>query len=356
MSLLNDIFSRSIRSNGMIGDCPLEEEQADTEGEQPVREERTPDRDPGLSPLVEAYLLEAGFTGIVTDTKGRKIHFMQGKRVKGRLLEVKDDSGHEHDNKGQFTAGSGGGKQSDSTTPTADSPPAKAAPKKFGKSKATVKVAPASSPEKVQATMKKVFGKKAPPVEDMASLVGAPDDATVQVGHDKRDGKDVVTIKIDHPQFEAERYIFKNAAGVHVKNDEFWVKANAQGKGLGADVFGRQVEQCREMGIASIRCHAAKANPRDPSKPHNGYYTWPRFGYDADIEDENFDTPVYRQLKANFPEAETLLEVMATPEGREWWKTNGSDIYHAKFDLEDGSRSMLVHEAYQAERTSKKGS
>ena len=109
------------------------------------------------------------------------------------------------------------------------------------------------------------------------------------------------------------------------------------------------------MGIASIRCHAAKDNPREPSKPHNGYYTWPRFGYDAELEDDNFDTPVFKALSEKFSEARTLLDVMSTPEGRAWWKQNGGDVYHMKFDLSEGSRSMMIHEAYQSERAAKKG-
>ncbi len=231
-----------------------------------------------------------------------------------------------------------------------------AEPKKFGKSKADVKVAPGSNPDKVAKAMKAVFGKKSPALEEMGSLVGAPDDAKVSVGHDKKDGKDVVTVSIDHPEFTAERYIFKNASGVHVKNDEFFVKSSAQGKGIGADVFGRQVEQCKEMGIASIRCHAAKENPQDSAKPHNGYYTWPRFGYDADVEEDNFDRKTYTAIKGKFPDAESLSDVMSTREGRDWWKEKGGDIYHAKFDLAAGSRSMLIHDAYQAERAKKKAS
>jgi GNAT superfamily N-acetyltransferase len=262
------------------------------------------------------------------------------------------DPNEARDASGEWTEGGGG--TATAAQPSALTPSVPAQPKKFGKSKAAVKVPVFVDAAEMEARMKKVFGKKAPPVEDLASAVGAPDNASLRVEPVQHDGKPAVQIEIEHPAFTAKRIIFKNAAGVHILNDEFFMKESAQGQGIGSDVFGRQVEQCREMGIASIRCHAAKANPREPEKPHNGYYTWARLGYDADIEDDNFDTPVFKAIQAKFPEANTLQDVMASKEGRDWWKANGSDIYHARFELADGSRSMRIHDAYQAERAAKK--
>ncbi len=241
-------------------------------------------------------------------------------------------------------------------------PAAAAVPKKkYGKSKAKVYGNYGTPPEKVNAALKKMFGANAPRMEDMASAVGAPDDAEVGVSVGKDDaGKEIVEIYVKHKDYVAQRHLFKNDSGVHMKNDEFWMHANAQGNGIGTEVFGRQVEQCQEMGIDSIRCHAAKENPQVPSKPHNGYYTWPRMGYDAEISANTnsgvFDNSVHEAIRKKFPNAVALSDVMATPEGREWWKANGGEVYKMTFDLFPGSRSMAIFEAYQAEREAKKAS
>lgn len=281
------------------------------------------------------------------------------------VKESKDATGHEHKGKGegggQFTAGGGGGGGGENKPKdrAAANPAAPAAKKKYGKSKAAVRMMMGDKREEAEVELRKLFGKgKSPKLEDLPSLVGAPDDATVIIGYRKIEGKDAVTISVEHPQFTAERYIFKNASGVHMKNDEFWVNKSAQGAGIGSEVFGRQVEQCQEMGIASIRCHAAKENPNNLNKPHNGYYTWPRFGYDVSIEYEHqpeFRDDVHDALRAKFPDAKTLLDVMATSEGRDWWKANGDDVFAMVFDLDPKGRSMRVWDDYQQERSKKKG-
>lgn len=299
---------------------------------------------------------------------------------------AEDKEGHEHKGKGpgggQFVK-TGGGETGESVKSPEAAPAAK---KKFGKSKAAVQVASGESSEKVGKAMKALFGKKAPPLEHMASLVGAPDDATVSLGTSK-DGKSL-TLNIDHPQFAAERTIFKNAAGVHVKNNDFRVKG-AKGTGIGSDVFGRQVEQCQESGISSIRCHAARF-AADGSDFFNGYYTWPRLGYDQDIDDLMAEAPrIARALQAAFPDANTIQDVMAAPAakfslpseegmtrsklnaklasmnkpslppsepvtGANWWLTHGTDLETMQFSLSTGSRSLAVHEDYlskQAKRS-----
>jgi hypothetical protein len=133
------------------------------------------------------------------------------------------------------------------------------------------------------------------------------------------------------------------------------MKEKSQGKGIGSDVFGRQVEQAQEQGVAYIACHAAKENPKDPDKPHNGYYTWPRMGYDQTIEAVEEDDEVLAvSIRKNFPDAKSILDIMITKQGRDWWKENGDDLHQMKFDLSPGSRSLKILEAYQNERSAKR--
>ncbi len=84
----------------------------------------------------------------------------------------------------------------------------------------------------------------------------------------------------------------------------------------------------------------------------NGYYTWPRLGYDAPLSDVKvqISPSKWTELQQRFPNAQSILDIMETKDGRDWWKTNGRDLHNAKFDLAEGSRSRRVLEAYLAAR------
>ncbi len=278
-----------------------------------------------------------------------------------RYSGVWSESAHprgQPDNAGQFAPAGGGraGATGHDTLPKRPpvpvAAPAPAAPKKvkkkYGPSKAKVAYWEGDKPEVVNETIRENLGLKATP-ELVASLVGAPDDATVEIGVTKA-GQLVVSV--EHPTFTAKRYIGNDDDGyLFIKNDEFFMKPGAQGKGLGSDVFGRQVEQAQEMGIDYIKCHAAKDNPRNPEKPHNGYYTWPRLGYDQSLEDLADEEPgLASTVRKKFPGAKMILDVMRTKEGRDWWKANGTDLFEMRFDLSTGSRSLRVLGAYLEER------
>lgn len=206
-----------------------------------------------------------------------------------------------------------------------------------------------SDVEKVAAKWKSFAGDI--PAAASASLVGAPDDASVKLGLTEK-GNLAVTVK--HPAFTARRILMSKDGERYVYNDSFFMAADKQGGGLGARVFADQVEACRAAGLTSIKCHAAKENPEDYEKPHIGYYVWPRFGYDMSLADDKgiheSDAKTYAAAREKFPEAKTVLDVMSTPEGRKWWKQNGTDALNMRFDLSNGSRSMKVFQAYQAEK------
>jgi hypothetical protein len=86
----------------------------------------------------------------------------------------------------------------------------------------------------------------------------------------------------------------------------------------------------------------------------NGYYTWPRFGYNESIVSiRKKDPDLARKIREEFPDAKSILDVMITKEGRDWWKANGTDLFNARFDLQEGSRSRFVLDTYLEEREKK---
>lgn len=173
-----------------------------------------------------------------------------------------------------------------------------------------------------------------------------------------------VVIKVVHPKIEAcERTIHKDAAtgAKYLHNDLFIVKPECQSEGLGVEWFSREVEAAAAAGMAWIECHAAGP----PHNPHmNGCYTWPKFGYDQKV-DEFGDPRMRAKIRARFPDAESVLDILESEGGEEWWcgtknpdgtrtPGNGEGMTRARFDLDPGSRSMKVLGAYLRKAAARK--
>lgn len=210
--------------------------------------------------------------------------------------------------------------------------------------------------ERMAKVVPKVLGNL--PLEVVASLVGAPDDAEIELNGFDFGGKPELLIKVNHPAFSTmKRTLVKDKQGrLILHNDVFFVKPEFRNSGIGSDVFARQVEQASKLGVSYIECHAGRS--ADPDKPMNGYYTWARFGYNQSLDSlENHDDsnkPVIAEARKLFPGVESVLDIMRTQEGRDWWKHNGVEMTEAVFDLTPGSRSLKVLQAYMQEREKKK--
>lgn len=117
-----------------------------------------------------------------------------------------------------------------------------------------------------------------------------------------------------------------------VYNESFLL--NSQGKGEGTRVFSSQVENAAAAGFVRMETLAT----RGPKS--NGYYTWPRLGYDGSVGGVPGASRLARRTGR-------VGDLMKTPEGRAWWKKNGNEI-KLKFYLEPGSQSRRVLDAYVA--------
>lgn len=198
--------------------------------------------------------------------------------------------------------------------------------------------------------------------ETIASITGMPDDATkyetnvdfTNNGTDlETDGK-FLRVSVTRKGLTMERLIGKDDKGVFIVNKHFEMKT--KGKGTGAELFSKQVEAAASIGVYEIRCHAACTDDNG-ERYFNGYYTWPRLGYDQPLEGKGVhesDKETYDAAKERFPGAKTVLDVMQTEEGRQWWKDNGTDMLAARFDLSEGSRSLKIHQAYMEAKKSRK--
>ena len=105
-------------------------------------------------------------------------------------------------------------------------------------------------------------------------------------------------------------------------------------KGLGLRMFHRQLENAKTLGVTRIEADAGRRSGE------NGYYTWPRFGFDGLLP-----TEVRRGLPSRMKGVRSVLDLMVCERGRQWWKEHGRTI-SVTFDMSVQSRSRLVFDRY----------
>ncbi len=200
---------------------------------------------------------------------------------------------------------------------------------KFGPTKAEIKVDPYSVLDP-KAKAKDIF-KKPKTLRQLASLTGAIESAKVSIYADN----DGISMDIVDDKYTSDRQITRDATGkLFMHANGFFIKPEHRGKGVGTEVFGRMVENAVKQGFEYIDLLAFR------SSDANGYYTWPRFGYDGPLTES-----IKHRLPADLKGAKTIQDLFATPEGVAWWKINGESI-NLKFDLAKGSKSRAIWEAY----------
>jgi GNAT superfamily N-acetyltransferase len=196
----------------------------------------------------------------------------------------------------------------------------------------------------IHKTAHQVFGKKVSS-QDIASAVGAPDDSHVRISDVGRFG---VRVNIEGNGYYAERTIHKTTDGkVAISNEVFVVEESHQGKGIATRVIGRQIEQASKLGVSTIHIHAA-GSKNDPK--WNGYSTWPKFGYDGDINDDvKIAVRSGRIPKPPGDDPKRVSDLMKSEAGRKWWDNYGS-AQDMEFDLTEGSYSRRVWDAYRSRK------
>ncbi len=181
--------------------------------------------------------------------------------------------------------------------------------------------------------------------EELGKLGNATPNSTVKVRASSY--KNAILITSKSATHRADRDIYFQGNDLVINNELFEVSKEEQGKGLGTSMFVDQVRQAKAMGVDYIKTHAARKDSDDPEEAMNGYYTWPRLGYDGDLGSQK------SKLPEQFRTAQTIQDLYAMPGGKEWWREHGESI-DLKFDLANGSRSMKVLEAYLKAKEEKK--
>ena len=202
--------------------------------------------------------------------------------------------------------------------------------------------------------------------EDLAKLAGFNDSAKIKIfAH----GKPSRIYLEAEDGFINSRQLKRDENGdLVLYNSIFAVKKSTEkGKGMGTEVFARQVQAAAKLGVSRVETRAVRSDtdpeyPDDaskeaPGKGANGYYTWPRFGYDSHIDLQDLagmEETVHRGLKKHpeFKSVSKLSDLMKTKEGREFWRQYGCDV-SLEFDLTPGSHSLEIFGAYLEAKHSK---
>jgi hypothetical protein len=190
--------------------------------------------------------------------------------------------------------------------------------------------------KEISTAIKDTLGKNAT-LQDVASAVGAPDDARVNIS----EGGGGIYVNVTGPGYKAQRLIYKDANGKTVI-ENIHIETTKTGTGLGTKIFGRQVEQASKLGVDRIQTFAA-----GPAGGYNGYYTWARLGYDAKI-------PSSVKLPSKFKNAKNVSDLMRTKAGAKFWKEHGTSV-KMTFNLKRGSTSQRALSKYLKKKGLKDG-
>jgi hypothetical protein len=174
---------------------------------------------------------------------------------------------------------------------------------------------------------------RAATADDIAGLMGALDGATMEVGWD--DMNETFEVYVVHPFYQSYRQFTDD--GTSIANVTFTVSPNAP-PGVATRVVARQMDAAAKMGIQTVFLTAAGEKGDD----YNGYYTWPRLGFDAKIPWNTI-----KRAPPGLRSATTLLDLFSRPGGPEWWKEHGSEIV-VSFDPSLGSPNRQALDDYLA--------
>lgn len=238
-------------------------------------------------------------------------------------------------------------------------------------SKAEVRISPYAQ-SGVEAHLNNLFPhlNRAQALRAVAHITGAPDDARVRLS----DHGDKLHWEVEHDDLIdtnfGDMYIDPDTGKKHIYLDYYFPNRNGiareigkdTGSGIGTHMMNKMATAATQHGFDQIDLMAFGAHPNlFPMWSHGtGSRAWPAMGFDAPIKEIGRNThgnyearqvanQLHDDIRTNFPHAKTLQDVLATPEGREFWKNNYFNIDHAHFDLTPGSKSHQILAARAAD-------
>jgi len=197
--------------------------------------------------------------------------------------------------------------------------------------------------QRTQQAFKNLFPGHSP--EKVARAAGALDGSEVTFSSPS---PDIMSVRVQHPHLEAYRIFQKIHKGgkPHLIVEHAAQVAEKELKGSGYSRFKDVIGHLQDIGVHGITISTA-AGSREAAD--NGYYTWPRFGFQADL-DKHQREGLPTHLKTALEGDHTFHKLFSVPGGSEYWKEHGGEIHHMRFDLTPGSEHLKHFENYHARR------
>lgn len=170
--------------------------------------------------------------------------------------------------------------------------------------------------------------------EQRLRLAGALPDAT-RVRFTGNADRSQLMVRVDGPGYDSALGISRTRPGdpPHVLLWLVNVEPSRQRQGIGTRMLGRMAKQAHQLGVTRLRIADAARND-DPARRGVGYRAWPALGFDGPIP------PALRaQLPKGLRDAHTMLDLMRTTTGVEWWAEHGTTLHDLYFHTDPGSRS-----------------
>lgn len=186
-------------------------------------------------------------------------------------------------------------------------------------------------------TVSKLLGKNVSE-KDIASMLGAPDDAVISMH--MYSGKEI-KFYVKSDAVAAQRTLKRDSRGnLYIHNDEIVVGKDFRGQGIGPKMVAKQIHFAAKLGVKYLDTNAARLEVGG-TEIYVGYKVWPRMGYDG---------PLPQNIRDSAPKSlgkiSRMRDVMATKEGRDWWEKDGGESIDLKFDLTPGSYSRETLKKY----------
>lgn len=178
-----------------------------------------------------------------------------------------------------------------------------------------------------------LHGKNLTP-EDFVGLTGAPDETVIKVQYIS--GLLQITAKNEDFFIDGEAQcslVLGEDGQKSLLFDDYIGIRRELAPGLGLRLFAIQAFSAAYLGLSSIELMAAGSAE---SEKYNGYYTWARYGFDADLTADERAT-----LPKTLGTSQRVADLMDTQEGRQWWYEHGSERY-MEFVLKPDSRSWTT--------------
>ena len=173
---------------------------------------------------------------------------------------------------------------------------------------------------------------------DIAGLTGALDGATITTYVSRTAGRIVgIDFVVEHPQLDGDstRSLRREDDGtLTLQLESLTLRPEARGKGTGARILAQEVQASERLGVHRITLVAGGA----PGGDMNGYYTWPRLGFNASLGRAS--------QRYGAPDLHTLFR---QPGGAEKWKREGAAMV-MEFNPRRRSPHRQVLDAYLREK------